>query len=220
MSIYDKPLTPGNDDKEFAEWVGAELGSDLDLSDRVMTIERLQEMGDPLMECLNGYQELDADVIEKEEVQEVTDSYVSVIESILPEGVSFQQVTLPAEALWRGTTPIDLISLMSEEGAGLDLKSTFPNVAHNWTTSLSYGRSKEANSKMPFVLAIGFSKPKKWKVEKQEVNDVYKDTIDTVQGRIRYEDIKFIAIRLKGKAKGKVYPPQFYKLKREGKLAA
>lgn len=224
--MFDKPIIQEESDG-FEEWVREELGPDLDLSDRDETLKKLEELERPLAESLEKYKELVVEeepkgfYFEAEEAAEVTDSYVKSIEGLLPAGYRFVEMSMPQGALsWRGSNPVDLLSLMSDEQASIHLESNFPNVARKWSTSLSYGRSKKVNPKMPFVLAIGFTKPKNWEVKSHESNSVYKDSIERVEGDIEFDDVQCIAIRLKGKMKGQVFPPKFYKLQKKEKMAA
>lgn len=218
--MFEKSNAPKQE--ELTNSINTKVFPNLNLKEKKETLEKLSsllselEKGYKLQNNLTGEEKKD-----DEDLNEVYETYMEVIGNILPAGFAFEEISLPkSNILWRGTDPVVIFSLLSEKDSSLVVKSEFPNVAHRWETSLSYGVGKTAFD-LPFVFAFGFSRPKNLKTIKREDSAVYKDVIETTEGDIDFANVQEIAIRLKGKKPGKVFPPKFYRLvQKEQQMAA
>jgi hypothetical protein len=196
---------------------------DLDLKDQEQTINKLGKLFKSLKSSGQHYEKLAGDETKEDEnLAETYESYIDAFEKILPEGYELQtENKVSGSELWRGTDPLKLFSLLSGEKNKLKISSDFPNVAHKWSTSLSYGYGKDSVA-LPFVLAFGFKRPENLHTKARRTDDRFKDVIETTSGEINFNDVKELAIRLKGKSPGEIFPPKFYKLVKtdKEKLAA
>jgi len=204
--------------KEFIDKVFPHL----DLKNRKETEKKLINLLESLEVSRRYYEDLAGDETqENDELIKTYDAYKFVIEKILPSGYILIEEKMPRSSeLWRGTDPLKIFSLMSDTGNALKIESDFPNVAHKWSTSLGYGHGRDTLS-MPFVLAMGFARPKDLVTKNRKEDDKFKDTIETTEGEINFNNLRELAIRLKGKEPGQVFPPKFYKINKiEGESLA
>jgi hypothetical protein len=184
----------------------------LDLADPAQTQEKLSQFLKSLKSVGPYYEQLEDDY-DPDELQEAYDAYIEKLQEILPTGYVLKEVSIPRNSdLWRGTDPLLIFSLLSSQDNKLKMDSDYPNVAHKWETSLSYGQPKAAKSALPFVLALGFKMPSKFKSKKRETSPLYKDVIETASGNIDFDDARELAIRFNGKRKGQIFPPKFYEI--------
>lgn len=156
---------------------------------------------------------------DKEEYESAINENYRLIEKtinkILPEEYTIKEKYRPDSKLWRGTNPYYVCGLLSGGKNKLIVESEYPNVAHKWETSLGHGVDKRESSKLPFVIAIGFDKPTEWQIKKTQISPVFKDSIDTVDGKVGFDNVREIAVRLKGVKSGQVMPPKFYQIERK-----
>ncbi|MFA5188116.1 MAG: hypothetical protein WC460_01995 [Patescibacteria group bacterium] len=193
---------------------------DLNLQDEKGTIRKLQNLLKNLAGSQKYVEDLAGDETEgSEELSNAYESYKEAIEKILPPGYEMEEEkTIRYSDLWRGADPLAIFSLLSDKNNTIKISSSFPNVAHKWSTSLGYGYGRETVN-LPFVLAFGFKRPKNFITSARKNEDAFKDVIESATGKINFNDVKEIAIRLKGKEPGKVFPPKFYRLNKVEKEA-
>ncbi len=203
------------EEEQVSKKVIDEVFPNLDLADKDKTLAKVEELLSKFKECKNFYEKLSGDEnLEDEELLETYDNYIEAIENILPEGYRLRSISSPRDSsFWRGTDPFIVLSLLSGDKNKLKISSQYPNIAKNWQTAIAYGKSSKSVD-VPFVLTMGFQRPENLKILKSESSDIYKDTIETAEGEIKFNDLKEIAIRLKGKQPGEVFPPRFYRLEK------
>jgi len=195
-----------------------EVLPELDLKNPKKTAEKTLAMLKELEGCREYYEDLMGDEGEEsEELQEAYAAYIAAIEKMLPEDCFLEETSRVSQAnLWRGINPYIALSFLTNQDNNLKVKSERHNVAHDWRTSISYG----GRPGFPLNIALGFKKPKTLISKKVEARDREKDIFETMEGEINFNDINEIAVRLKGKSPGQVFPPKFYKLVHKETLAA
>lgn len=189
----------------------------IDLADKEGTKTKLLTFLDEQKKARAKWENLEGDEgLNDEELLDAYDAQVAAIGKILPQGYAFEPTYVAKESpRWRGTDPFAFLSMAADENNRLKVSANYPTVAHKWETSLMHGtRRTSSSAELPFVLAFGFTPPTGFKTKESIRDKNYNDTIDIVDGDLQLADIREIAIRLRGKAKGQIFPPRFYKLVR------
>ncbi|MFH0891820.1 MAG: hypothetical protein V1867_03505 [Candidatus Falkowbacteria bacterium] len=162
-----------------------------------------------------SYQEIEG----SDDQEEIDECYLEIkkaINELLPVDYRLEEVEVGTDGLlWRGSNPVELLSLLADKNNILKIESKKPNVATRWETSIAYaGDTKNMVSALPFNMAIGF-----WKDNINIVNPKDGYTNDAqyyrvVNGDINMGDIKAVALRLHGKEPGKPYYPKIFQIKK------
>ena len=122
--------------------------------------------------------------------------------------------------LWRGMDPDHAFKiLIDHQDIGLESEH-LANVTEEWRKSLPYGYTE----KYPFNVVLGFRPRKDWEIRSAEERlpkDIpeearkYERGNYNVKGELGLDDVVFIAVRFKGKEKGKPEEPLYYFVDRD-----
>jgi hypothetical protein len=168
-----------------------------DLKEKIKSVERVKE-------SIHGlYRE------KEESSQEKYNQLKESLESVLPEGYSFEESSEMSSGNWRGDRPDKTLLLLSGEDNELSIKSDKPNVARVWSDALRHGVDFSEDF-LPLAMAMKFKTPEDWTEKREESQRGYERSIRCVDGRIRFEDIEGLVVRLA--APGRPLPPRFLKL--------
>src|SRR3989339_870813 len=104
-----------------------------------------------------SYQEIEGSD-DQEEINECYREIKKAINDLLPVDYRLKEAEVGTDGLlWRGSNPVELLSLLADKNNKLKIESEKPNVATRWETSISYaGDTKNIIPALPFNMAIGF----------------------------------------------------------------